>query len=99
MPAARLKPVLRPAPRRPPGERRVLTGWGRAAPTMAEVYQPRRAGDVAALLAAADARGPVARGLGRSYGDAAQNGGAEVLDMTAMASLSAIDLERGLVVA
>jgi decaprenylphospho-beta-D-ribofuranose 2-oxidase len=77
----------------------VLTGWGRAAPTTAEVYQPRRAGDVAALLAAADDRGAVARGLGRSYGDAAQNGGGEVLDMTAMASLSAIDLERGLVVA
>ena len=77
----------------------MLTGWGRAAPTMAEVYQPRSPDDVSALLAAADGRGAVARGLGRSYGDAAQNGGGEVLDMTAMATVNAIDLERGLVAA
>ena len=77
----------------------MLTGWGRTAPTMAEVYQPRSHDDVAALLAAADDRGAVARGLGRAYGDAAQNGGGEVLDMTAMATVSAIDLELGLVVA
>jgi decaprenylphospho-beta-D-ribofuranose 2-oxidase len=77
----------------------MLTGWGRTAPTMAEVYKPQSSDDITTLLAAAGERGAVARGLGRTYGDAAQNGGGEVLDMTTMAMVSGIDVERGVVVA
>ena len=75
-----------------------LTGWGRTAPSVAEVLStPDPEEIVNAVVRAADRaadgrhRGVLARGLGRSYGDNAQNGGGLVIDMTALNRIHSID--------
>jgi decaprenylphospho-beta-D-ribofuranose 2-oxidase len=50
-------------------------------------------------IVSAPARGVLARGLGRAYGDAAQNGGGAVLDTTPLGALDLTRLDEGLVTA
>jgi decaprenylphospho-beta-D-ribofuranose 2-oxidase len=78
-------------------EDELLTGWGLTSPSRATVHHPETPGDVAAVLTDAPRRGAVARGLGRAYGDAAQNGGGAVIDMTAQTRIRSLDLEAGTV--
>ncbi len=66
----------------------LLTGWGRTCPSSARVIECSSVEQVQEVIRAAGPRGVLARGLGRSYGDAAQSGGASVLNLQAMNDIS-----------
>jgi decaprenylphospho-beta-D-ribofuranose 2-oxidase len=76
-----------------------LAGWGRTAPTRAQVTAVTGSDELSRALAAVPERGIIARGLGRAYGDAAQNAGGAVADLTGWTGLLDLDLEHGRVTA
>ncbi len=76
----------------------LLTGWGRTAPTAATLVEvPTDELDVADLAGRAGGRGVIARGMGRSYGDPAQNGGGVVVRLRPAERAIDVDAEAGTV--
>jgi decaprenylphospho-beta-D-ribofuranose 2-oxidase len=85
----------------PDASEQALWGWGRTTHSRATVTRPREIEQIAQALSAGARRGvgAIARGAGLSYGDAALNGGGEVLDMTSWDRILSIDAERRLLTA
>ena len=69
--------------------RQSLSGWGRTTTSIAEVVSPQNEAEVAAALTSAPE--VIARGLGRSYGDAAQLSGGVVLNNRELRGIGPID--------
>ncbi|MFY2788111.1 FAD-binding oxidoreductase [Rhodococcus sp. KRD162] len=90
-----------------PTQTRTLTGWGRTAPSTGEVLStsdPELIASAVKQVAEQNdskpaylRRGVIARGLGRSYGDNAQNSGGLVIDMNALNGIHSIDASTRIV--
>lgn len=78
--------------------RALLAGWGQATSSAAELVEVDEAG-LAGAVKALPLRGGIARGLGRSYGDPAQNSGGHVLRLVPAHDAVRIDDAAGTVTA
>ncbi|HVA08619.1 MAG TPA: FAD-binding oxidoreductase [Acidimicrobiales bacterium] len=86
-----------PAPNAGSEGRQLLSGWGRTAPSAGTVLAPSDVHALEELVAAPRPRGcpssaVIARGLGRSYGDAAQCAGGVVINTARFSTIGPIDI-------
>ena len=77
-----------------------LTGWGRIAPSTAELAEPASDAEASALLRAAGGRGvgAIPRGLGRSYNNAAQSADGLVISTARLNQIISLDHATGVAV-
>lgn len=72
------------------GKPTTLAGWGRTNPTAATAWRPERSAELEAALAHCEGS-TIARGAGRSYGDAATNGDGHVIMMERLDRMLSFD--------
>ncbi len=94
-------PVVERSGKPASGTEQWLSGWGRAVRSRCRVLRPRDVEDVEQIVCspARSGAGVIARGAGRSYGDAAQNDGGDVLDMIGWDRVLSVDGRRRLLTA
>ena len=73
-----------------------ISGWGRFPVEECRVYRPEKGCEINVALETEREASIIARGLGRSYGDAAVNGGAGVLDLSRLNRMLSFEPETGL---
>ncbi len=78
--------------------RSVITGWGRGRSASVTIARPHGVDELRAALQHAGERKVLPRGMGRSYGDAAQMAGGLVIQTTGLRGVE-LDAERGTVTA
>ncbi len=81
----------------PAADLELLSGWGNTPTSPALVLHPTDTDQLADTLRHVGPRGIIARGLGRSYGDPAQNAGGQVVDVLAVSGIRHLDVQAGVV--
>jgi len=72
-----------------------LSGWGRFPVEECRVFRPERTASIAEILESGGEPTYIARGVGRSYGDASLNGGAGVISFERLNRFLDFDAETG----
>ncbi len=79
-------------------EKKILFGWGRTHPVNCQVVKPESVEQLQKLVREAPPRSLIARGLGRSYGDAAQLDEGTVIELPSFDGIS-LDSEARMITA
>ena len=87
-----------PLPEGLTAETKTLSGWGRTNPVTSQVVQPSSVEQLQELIRGAPPKSLIARGLGRSYGDAAQLKDGTVIELPALDQIE-LDPSNGMVTA
>ena len=75
----------------------LLSGWGRYPVVSSSVFRAEKVGDVGDRIASSGSHTLIARGAGRSYGDAALNRGGDTVLMGRLNRMLAFDEDSGVV--
>ncbi|ALG85512.1 FAD-binding oxidoreductase [Gordonia phthalatica] len=73
---------------------RSISGWSRTNTTAASVLSTPDVDVIARAVRESDGRGVIARGLGRSYNESAQNSGGLTVDMTPLQRVHSVDADE-----